>query len=72
MNLLPVHSKTLVVSATFYCREIFDVIGMIPVKVEAARPPEPETNVTNVNQSARKEVKEPLLSETSSRVTFLA
>ncbi|XP_052818766.1 hemocyte protein-glutamine gamma-glutamyltransferase-like isoform X2 [Mya arenaria] len=69
VNLLPVQGKSLAISATFHCQQMFDIVGFLSVRVEKAielstDKPKVIDHVTNVNDVA--------MSDSSSRVTFQA
>lgn len=81
VNLMPVRSKSLDISATFHCREMFDIVGALTVKVEPAKaeaePAEEEMRHTEiVNGSVRSDITGsvtiPNLSTNTSRVSFMA
>ncbi|XP_045192077.2 hemocyte protein-glutamine gamma-glutamyltransferase-like [Mercenaria mercenaria] len=72
VNLMPVKSKNLDISATFHCREMFDIIGTLVVKVEHEREEQKDILNRSIPSDATGSVTIPNISTNTSRVSFHA
>lgn len=70
VNLMPVKSKNMDISATFHCREMFDIIGALTVKVEPAREEEQDVLNGSIPSEITGSVTIPNMSTNTSRVSF--
>jgi S-adenosylmethionine hydrolase len=67
---MPVKSKNLDISATFHCREMFDIIGALVIKVEPECKEEIDVLNGSIPSEATGSVTIPNMSTTTSRVSF--
>ncbi|KAL4234234.1 hypothetical protein ACF0H5_005885 [Mactra antiquata] len=73
VNLMPVRSKSIDLSATFHCKEMFDIIGFTTVKVENGPKEEPEAEVRRseqINSDISASMTIPDISVTTSHATI--